>query len=160
MLSCECSLDLSSFVPLPCPHLQARPQEEASPGKPSGNIGTGSKKRCGDETHGAPGSGQHQALEQKAGLTQGDSVGPLNTIRHQCLPAHTVEPGLLNLGLEPPVRPIQEPRGEKTQLSFLTGNVTGVVWLTRTQRPSGSCLVGTGSRPLKFMGTSSLRTDR
>lgn len=140
-------------MPLPCPHLQARPQEGASPGKPSGNRGTGSKRGRGDKIHGALGSGQHQVLEQptppppsrKAGLTQGDSIGPLNTIRHQCLPAHTVEPGLLNLGLEPPVRPIHEPRGEKTQLSFLTGSMTGAVWLTRTQWPSGSCLVGTGS---------------
>ena len=31
-------------APLPCPHLQARPQEQASPGKPSGNIGAGSKR--------------------------------------------------------------------------------------------------------------------
>ena len=56
----------------------------------------------------------------KAGLTEGDSVRPLNTVCHQCLPVCTVEPRLLDLGLVAPVRPIHEPGRETNPTGLLS----------------------------------------
>lgn len=87
---------------------------------------------CRNKTYGATDRGEDQLLEKAsnlgmAGLTQGDSIGPFDIVRHQRLPVHTIEPRLLDLGLEPPVRPIHVPKRKKSPTWFLVWDLAGVV---------------------------------
>lgn len=152
--ACDCSLDLGPFCAssLPTssrPGLRRRPaQGNHQETEALALRGDGRQDPWSSRQWSAPGArtAPLPAPSRKAGPHPGDSIGPLNTIRHQCLPAHTVEPGLLNLGLEPPVRPSQYMNLEERNPTELLGQEHDWGSLaTRTQWPSGSCLVGTGS---------------
>lgn len=77
-------------APPPRPHLQARPQKEAHPGTHQ-ETGTDTKRGCRNETHGAPGGGQHPGLQQPPLPPQGRQGSPrVIPLGHSILSATSV----------------------------------------------------------------------